>query len=707
MKIFLDRYAKRDKNTNQPIEKSPVEMWDRVAKHIASAEATPELQDLWYKNFLDALTDFRFIPGGRIMSGSDSGQDSNKMNCYFFSIEDTRESIFQENLWKGLDIAAKGGGVGYNFSKLRPKGTPTKKVGGIASGPVSFMRAYNECFKQVSQGGSRRAALLATLDISHPDVFEFIHAKDNGGLEFFNISLVPTQEFWDALDKDSDFDLKWNGTVYRTVKAKQLWEELGQSAWTSGDPGLQNIETGNKYNSVWYLPEQKLQGSNPCGEVQLPHDGVCNLGSINLSTLIESGEFNFRELTKLTSVGVRFLDNALTVNKFPFPEIEKVSLQTRRIGLGVTGLADVLIKLKIRYGSKESIALCEQIAKTIRDSAYLTSAKLAKEKGPFSGWSSEKFLSQGFSTTLPEAIRDVLRIHGLRNYHLLSIAPTGTLSQLAQVWHSIEPVFAFEFERHDGLGKNIIRHPLMAEWIKDNPGQMVPDYFVAAHELTPDEHLNVQIAFQKYFDNAISKTINMPNNSTPEDILMIYRKAMNNDCRGITVFRDGCKTGVMNLTNTKQEAPKLALLKRPFTLKSQTYKLKLNAKQTFYVTIAEDESGKPFEIFVQSKDCTHQAYLTAITRLISAIFRRTDDHSFIVEQLRSIRDVSNESLFWGGKEVKSIPAAIALVLEYHLTKDKNPKYLSMSKCPECDNMTIVKDGRCSACLTCGYSACDK
>ncbi|MFZ2206080.1 MAG: adenosylcobalamin-dependent ribonucleoside-diphosphate reductase, partial [Microgenomates group bacterium] len=531
-KVFIDRYSLKDK-AGKPLEKKPDEMWKRIAKAVASQEKTPEGKKKWEKEFNEAMKDFKYVPGGRILAGAGTGYDVTYYNCFVIpSPKDARGGIL-ETLKQMVEIMARGGGVGINLSSLRPRGSRVKKVNGFSSGPINWAELFSVATKDIiQQGGTRRGALMLMLWDWHPDIEEFITVKqDLKRINGANLSVCVSDSFMEAVEKDADWDLvfpdttdpeydeKWDGDIFawkalgkkvvvrKTVKARSIWDLIAQAAWKSAEPGLVFMERYNKWHNNWYW--NRINCVNPCGEEGLPPWGVCNLGSVNLSALVKGtdvdkkGTFDFGELKKVVRAGVRFQDNIIDMDQYFFEGIRKTQLEgERRIGLGTMGLGDTLIKLHMRYGSKESLQFIDKVYKIIRDEAYRASTENAKEKGAFAKYDKEKYLKGKFIQALPSDIQKNIGDRGIRNSLLLMQAPTGSTSLMVNTTSGIEPVFEFEFIRRDRIGENIIRHHIYEKWIKKHEKELKegkikrPQWFVSAQELTPEEHVSVQAVIQ-------------------------------------------------------------------------------------------------------------------------------------------------------------------------------------------------------------------
>ncbi|MGZ5923240.1 MAG: adenosylcobalamin-dependent ribonucleoside-diphosphate reductase, partial [Rhizomicrobium sp.] len=518
-----------------PVDGDVAETWARVALAAAAAEA-PEKRNEQALAFAQALTGYRFLPAGRILAGAGTDRSVTLFNCFVMgTIEDSMDGIFSHLREAALTLQ-QGGGIGYDFSTLRPKGALVKGVGADASGPVSFMDVWDAMCRTIMSAGSRRGAMMATLACDHPDIEMFIDAKrERGRLTNFNLSVLVSDPFMDAVKADADWDLKFDGKVYRTVKARALWDRIMRATYEAAEPGVIFIDRINEENNLGYC--ETIRATNPCGEQPLPPYGACLLGSINLAKLVrnpfdDDAHVDLNELAALTRTAVRLLDNVIDVSRFPLPEQRAEAAAKRRIGLGVTGLADALIFCKTRYGSPESVALIDSWLSTLSDAAYLASAEIAGEKGSFPLFDAREFLSRPFTLRLPQHVRSAIAKTGMRNGLLTSIAPTGTISLFAgNVSSGIEPVFAYSYTRKvlqsDGTSRDEIVEDYAYRAFRARFGAdaVLPDYFVNAQTLAPADHLAVQAAAQRHIDSSISKTINVPAGISFEEFKGVYLSA--------------------------------------------------------------------------------------------------------------------------------------------------------------------------------------
>lgn len=710
-KVFLDRYALKGAEGDL-IEHTPEEMWARVAKAIAQQEKKSK-QEKWEKEFYRVLEDFKFVPGGRILSGAGTGYQVTYFNCFVIpSPKDSRHGIL-ESLGQLIEIQSRAGGVGLNLSSLRPRGSRVKKVNGTSSGPINWATLFSVATHDiVQQGGSRRGATMLMLWDWHPDIEEFITVKEDlTKINGANLSVCVSDEFMEAVKADGNWDLvypdlndprydadwdgdlvKWKANggavkVYKTVKAKELWDLICTAAWKSAEPGLHFLGRSNKRSNTWYF--EHLVATNPCGEQPLGPWAVCNLGAMNLAAYVKGadlatdkpGEFDFESFSKDVKVAMRFLDNVIDQTYYFFPENEKIAKEIRRTGLGIMGLGDALIKMQLPYGSEKSLPVIEKIFKVLRDSAYDASSDIAKEKGSFPMFDKEKYLKGYHIKALPTELRKKIAEQGIRNAVLLTIAPTGTTSLVSGVSSGIEPVYEFVFKRRWRGGEETMYHPLLEEWKQAHPDGEKPDYFVSANDLTPSEHATVQGVAQQYIDSSISKTVNAPNDHTVEDVKSLYMMAYDLGMKGITYMRDGSRQGVLErIEEKKPEAaapvvekpvvPVTPRMPRPMVLTGVTYKAD-SPTGKLYVTINNDEKGDLFEVFINhgKSGSDLMALADALGRMISFVLRI---HSPVPARER-VREIVSElagiggsrSSGFGENRVRSLPDAISKVLARH------------------------------------------
>jgi len=826
-RIWDDKYRLKTAE-GAPVDLTLADSWARVANAVAAAE--PEAaRARWAEAFAGALAGFAFLPAGRILAGAGAGRSVTLFNCFVMGrIEDDLSSIFA-NVKEAALTMQQGGGIGHDFSTLRPKGAPVKSIGADASGPVSFMDVWDAMCRTIMSAGARRGAMMATLRCDHPDIEAFVDAKaDPARLRNFNLSVLVTDAFIRAVRDGAPWDLVFEGKVWRTVDARSLWDRIMCATYDYAEPGVVFIDRINAENNLAYC--ETISATNPCGEQPLPPYGACLLGSINLARLIEApftseARLDEARLEALAATAVRFLDNAIDVSNYPLDEQRREAKAKRRIGLGVTGLADALILCGVRYGTPEAAALARRWMATIERAAYLASAGLAAEKGAFPLYDAERFLAAPNVRRLPEEVLAAIAQHGIRNGLLTSIAPTGTISLLAgNVSSGIEPVFDFRYERRvlerDGSTRiepvEDYAHALYRE--KFGPAAPLGDAFVTAEELTPGEHLKMQAAVQAHVDSSISKTINCPADLGFEAFKNIYLEAYDLGLKGCTTYRPNAITGAVlsrSAAGTPSEArppaaqpgvtqaaeietapigpattaagplpsgapsPQPATgpepwlpqglglpdrqgdvvyiskpLERAAVLEGATYKLRWpGSDHALYITINDIERDghaggtpsarrRPFEVFINTKNLEHYAWTVALTRMISAIFRRGGDVTFVVEELKAIFDPQGGQ-WMGGRYVPSLIAAIGEVIEGHMVRigflpgpaardaqrdastEAEPVALSGSGiapplaeggagrqttaggriCPRCSSRSLHRREGCWVCDTCGYSRC--
>ncbi len=703
----------------------------RVADAIANAE-TPDKRAYWKDRFTEALTGFKFIPAGRILAGAGTGRAVTLFNCFVMgTIPDSLDGIFA-HLKEAAITMQQGGGVGMDFSTIRPSGARVSGVGAEASGPLSFMDCWDAMCRTVESAGQRRGAMMGCLSIDHPDIEAFIDAKrDPKRLRNFNISVLVSDAFMRALAADAEWPLVFGGEIVRTVSARDLWDRLMRATYETAEPGVIFIDRVNEQNNLAYCED--IRASNPCGEQMLPPYGACLLGSINLAALVEqpfeaAASIDEDELGQLTRTAVRMLDNVIDISRYPLPEQETEAKTKRRIGLGITGLADALLFCGTAYGSGPAVALTRRWLEIIKREAYRASAEIAAEKGVFPAYDA-RILDRPNLAGLDEETRALIAEHGLRNGCLTSIAPTGTTSLLAgNVSSGVEPVFAYSYMRKirnaDGSTREErVEDYAMRVW-REVRGDAEPpaDLFVSAQTLTPPDHLTMQAAAQVLIDSSISKTVNCPEDISFDAFADIYVEGYHLGCKGLTTYRPNAVTGSILSTGTAEPEiqPEPLLQPRAEALHGTTYKLKWpESAHAVYLTINDVEQEgrrRPFEIFINSKNMEHYAWTVGLTRMISAVFRRTSDVDFVAEELKAVFDPRGGA-WMQGKYVPSLLAAIGNVVERHLSglgdapveaSTFEPTAAGTSllpQCPQCGSASLVKVEGCNNCLSCGYSKC--
>ncbi|MEX5728320.1 ribonucleoside-diphosphate reductase alpha chain [Rhodovulum iodosum] len=730
--------------------------WRRIARALAVVEDDPAQ---WEERFYDALVDFRFLPAGRITAGAGTGRSVTLFNCFVMgTIPDSMAGIF-DMLKEAALTMQQGGGIGYDFSTIRPKGADVHGVAADASGPLSFMDVWDAMCRTIMSAGSRRGAMMATMRCDHPDIEDFITAKqDAARLRMFNLSVLVTDAFMEAVKNDGSWELIFGGKVYHTVQARDLWNKIMRATYDYAEPGVIFIDRINAMNNLSYC--ETIAATNPCGEQPLPPYGACLLGSINLARLVrdpfeDAAALDEAELDELVTTAVRMMDNVVDVSRFALPQQADEAKAKRRIGLGVTGLADALLMVGLRYGSDEAARQTERWLHRIARAAYLGSVQLAKEKGAFPLFEAEKYLASGSLTHMDEDVRAAIAEHGIRNALLTSIAPTGTISLYAgNVSSGIEPVFAYSYTRkvlqRDGSRseEEVVDYAVQM-WREKFGEAELPDHFVNAQTLSPSEHVKMQAAAQKWVDSSISKTINCPEDIDFDAFQNVYLQAYETGCKGCTTYRPNDVTGsVLSVSEQKPEAASAEHivvtdgqhavppgdvvyisepLDRPQALEGNTYKLKWpDSEHAIYITINDVVVGgrrRPFEVFINSKNMEHFAWTVALTRMISAVFRRGGDVSFVVEELKAVFDPRGGA-WMQGKYIPSILAAIGGVIEHHLISigfidgegmglKADPQIEAMAvgetrrgpACPSCGSYEMRMVEGCMTCMSCGHSKC--
>ncbi|MDC7225923.1 MAG: adenosylcobalamin-dependent ribonucleoside-diphosphate reductase [Spirochaetales bacterium] len=722
-------------------EKSPEEVFRLISEETASVETDKEK---WAGEFYNELVDGRLIPAGRILANArPESKMKNYNNCFTIDIEDSMEGIY-ESLKEDAAISKMGGGVGFDISKLRPKGAPLSS-GSESSGVISFLRIFDQSAKTIMTGGQRRSAHIALLDISHPEIEDFITVKkgdSNGELTQFNISVKVSDDFIQAVKNDDDWDLVFDGRVYKTVKARYLYEMLAKNAYTHNEPGIFYADTVERFNNGYWA--FKMDRVNPCGELVMPPYSLCCLSAINLTKYIDNpftdnAVFNFEQFAKTVSVGVRFLDNILDVTEYPLEKIETFSKQWRRIGLGITGLGDAFTMLGVKYGSRDSKDIVEEIAATLRNESYLASAAIAAEKGTFPAYDEEKYLQAEFIKNLPEQIRSEIKKNGIRNVQMNTIAPTGTTSlSVGQNCSSgIEPIFALTYNRTIRTG---VADQTVTEEVSDYAYNMyrditgnddVPEYFVTTLEIDPYDSIDVQAAFQKYIDHSISKTLNLPDGTSFEEYQNLFMYAYDKGLKGFTTFNpNGSMKGILEYSNKDSEEPIHThhAPTRPSELPCDIHRVRAGRnsiivivgklKNSLYELFVIDDPESKIDIETEKKTVVRKAgggrydlvYLngseeiklqnftkefdspnSSLARFISMSLRHGTPLQFVINQLQKDTNFTD------------FERSVARVLKNYI-KDGEEVITSDGECPECKQRLTYADG-CITCFNCGYSRC--
>ena len=740
------------------LEKTPEEMWSRLAEAMSSVEDADK-QALWQERFQYILDDWKLVPGGRIAAGAGASDELTLFNCYVIpSPEDSRGGIMA-TLAEMTEIMARGGGVGINLSSLRPKRAVVVGVNGSSSGAVSWGGLFSYTTGLIEQGGSRRGALMLMINDWHPDVLEFITVKQSAGkITNANLSVCVSDGFMEAVKLDSDWELVfpdttedgydelWTGDlaawkalgkkviVHKTVKAREIWTAIIESAWKSAEPGVVFLERYNNMSNSWYF--NPIIATNPCGEQGLPAWGVCNLSAINLSKFYdeESDDVAWDELAKVTNWSVRFLDNVIDKTPYHFPENELNQKKERRIGLGTMGLAELMIKLKVRYGSPESLVFLDKLYGFMAREAYLASAEIAGEKGSFTAFDSELYLQSGFMKEIvaefPE-LKAAIEATGMRNVTVITQAPTGSTGTMVGTSTGIEPYFAFEYYRQSRLGFDVQYVPIAQQWLDTHPNEQLPDYFVTSMTLTAEDHIRVQAAIQRWVDSSISKTANCPSDFTVEETEKLYELAYELGCKGVTIYRDGSRdVQVLSTAPSKDEEKKETIVniepkkeavavidieqqesnvstasvtslsagpidasgkvvesinedrqykRRPQVLKGATYRMNTPLGMA-YITI-NDLGDVPSEIFlIVGKAVSDVFAMAEALGRVCSLFLRYGDHgnkvALLIKHLKGIGGTG--AIGFGNNRVESIADAVAKALEMHLqAKIEEPEYEQM------------------------------
>ncbi|MCV4232530.1 adenosylcobalamin-dependent ribonucleoside-diphosphate reductase [Virgibacillus sp. LDC1] len=758
------------------IEKTPEEMWDRLAAAMSSVEATPELQEEWRGKFREILDDWKLVPGGRIAAGAGASDELTLFNCYVIpSPKDSRGGIM-ETLSEMTEIMARGGGVGINLSSLRPRRAIVRGVNGSSSGAVSWGGLFSYTTGLIEQGGSRRGALMLMINDWHPDVEDFITVKQTmGQVTNANLSVCVSNDFMKAVKEDLDWELVfpdttdpdydelWDGDLdkwkkagrsiipYKTVKAREVWHTIIESAWKSAEPGVVFMEYYNQMSNSWYF--NPIICTNPCGEQGLPGWGVCNLSAMNLSKFYDEANHDvaWEELATTTRYSVRFLDNVIDRTPYHFEENELNQKKERRVGLGTMGLAELMIKLNIRYGSPESLEFLDKLYGFIAREAYLASADIAEEKGSFQAFDAELYLQSGFMKNMTEVypeVAEAVRNKGARNVTVITQAPTGSTGTMVGTSTGIEPYFAFKYFRQSRLGFDEQFVPIAQDWLDSHPGEELPDYYVTAMSLSAEDHIRVQAAIQRWVDSSISKTANCPADFTVEDTKRLYELAFDLGCKGVTIYRDGSRDVQVLQTEKKEDkaaeattastaetaleqsaagqaaedaasvepaAASMAVTaspsksgldkqykKRPQVLRGATYKMNTPFGMA-YITI-NDLDGIPSEIFLNVGKAGSDVFAMAeALGRVCSLFLRYGDHGNKVELLiKHLKGIGGTgAIGFGANRVESIADAVAKALETHVANNAEADH-DHDPAPVAATMAPVDAGEAGATPAAGY-----
>ncbi|MHC4661448.1 MAG: vitamin B12-dependent ribonucleotide reductase [Planctomycetota bacterium] len=745
-KVLRERYLKKEGKERKPVE-TPEEMFRRVAHNIASAELKfpngenlKEVEDRFFK----FMTSLEFMPNSPTLMNA--GRELQQLSaCFVLPVSDSISSIF-EAVRNAALIHKSGGGTGFSFSRLRPMNDIVSTSHGLSSGPISFMRVFNEATASINQGGFRRGANMGILRVDHPDILDFIVMKDDQKeMTNFNISIAITESFMKAVEEDGEYDLinPKSSEVMRSLKARDVFDKIVQMAWKNGEPGIVFIDRINRDNPTPKLGE--IESTNPCGEQPLLPYEACNLGSINLGLCVTAdGKIDWPRLRKITRTSVHFLDNVIEVSQFPIPEIAVMVRGNRKIGLGIMGFADMLVRLGIQYNSDKAVETAKEVMKYVNDVSKEMSVELAEKRGAFPNFGGSVFDREGG-----------MRV---RNATTTTIAPTGTISIIAGCSSGIEPIFALSYIRTVMDGQKLVEvNPLFEEIARDRDfyseelmariaengscqhldevPEDVKRMFITAHDVTPEWHIRIQAAFQKYTDNAVSKTVNFPREATEEDICEVYEFAYQLGCKGVTVYRDGSRDNqVLSTKQTeKKEEPageepkKRTPRKRPEVLCGWTYKMRTGCG-ALYVTINEDEEGNPFEVFSQvgkAGGCA-ASQCESMGRMVSLALRSAIPVDSVIRQLIGISCQNPYGL--GPNKTTSCGDALSKALKLHVERAasrdraaivatkyreqadaieahlKKVRSVTMGACPDC-GASLTHESGCMTCYVCGYSKC--
>lgn len=723
--VLERRYLKRD--TEGKVLESPVDMFRRVAETIAAADAlfdksadTKKLAD----EFFSMIAGLEFMPNSPTLmnAGRELGQLS---ACFVLPVGDSMEEIFDAVKFTAL-IHKSGGGTGFSFSRLRPASDVVKSTTGVSSGPISFMRVFDVATETIKQGGTRRGANMGILRIDHPDIMDFIMCKaDKKQLNNFNISVGITEAFMDAVKHDENYDLvnPRNGEQTGTLNARKVFNRILTQAWENGEPGIVFLDRLNRDNPTPHVG--MIESTNPCGEQPLLPYESCNLGSINLAAMVEKGQISWTRLRKTVYLAVHFLDNVVEVNRYPLPEIAAMTFSNRKIGLGVMGWADMLMLLGIPYNSEEAVELAGKVMKFISDEGHSASRDLATQRGPFPNFTGSLFDQRGESP--------------IRNATVTTIAPTGTISIIASASSGVEPLFAVSYVRQVMDDDILVEvHPYFEKLARergfysaelmqriaergslkgiDEVPEDIQRIFVTAHDITPEDHIKMQAAFQKYTDNAVSKTVNFSNGATVDDVATVYELAYQLGCKGVTIYRDGSRDKqVLSTGKGAPEAPKTVIAEeqkvvkrqRPKVLQGWTYQMQTGCGP-LYVTVNQDSTGL-FELFTtmgKAGGCA-ASQNEAIGRMVSLAWRSGIQPRQVIKQLQGISCHSPAG--FGDNKITSCADAVATAIQSHMMEhgfETVREKVSFVKgaCPDCGGI-MEHEGGCAVCRLCGYSEC--
>ena len=776
--IWAAKYQFKTQRNDYPSDHSVEDTWNRIAKACSESDRYDgPTKAAAFDRFYNLLKGFKFSPAGRIIAGAGTGRDVTLFNCFVMgTIPDSLAGIF-DMLKEAALTMQQGGGIGYDFSTIRPSTSFVRGVEAESSGPLSFMDVWDSMCRTIMSAGGRRGAMMATMMCNHPDIMDFIAAKrEVGRLNQFNMSVLVTDELMNKVKTGESVALVHKAPpmggcehgqdedgnyIYGYVQAEELWDAIMEETYHHAEPGVIFIDRINKENNLWFAEE--IMATNPCGEQPLPPYGACLLGSINVTKFVidpftEEARLNTGELVEAMSTAVELTDCVIDISNFPLEAQREEARMKRRMGLGVTGLADAMFMMGIRYGSEESRAFTEQVLRIMANAGYRASAYLAKHYGPApileDITNRRAMIDQGWARNLDPEVRELGLEYGFRNSHIMSIAPTGTMSiYMGNVSSGVEPNFAYSYVRkvlqkdHSKIDETVYASAALIyeDLIANTPEgsneyyrlvKWKNDFWCTAQDLMPEDHVAVQAAAQKWIDSSISKTVNLPKEISMEDFKDVYIDAFNQGCKGCTTYRPNDILGsVLSVEEEPKEetneevveevnvplTPSPLILDRPTELDGKTYKLKWNGSAV-YVTfnyVVMPEGAVPFEMFIVTKNPEHQAWMGALTRMISAVFRRGGDVSFVVEELKAVHDPKGGA--WvDGKYVPSLVALLGQTLERHLDwlqvpdptppsdepmVEASPEIAALNQCPSCGEYAMVEGAGCATCSSCGYSKC--
>lgn len=740
-RIFYEKYALFDKEGNI-LEKTPPEMWKRIAHAIASVEGDDKKRSEIEEKFYWLLEDFKFVPGGRILFGAGSKRSATLLNCYYLPLKhDSIEGIY-DCAREMAKTYSYGGGVGIDVSVLRPKGTPVNNAARFTTGAVSFMELYSVTTGLIGQSG-RRGALMITMDVHHPDIEDFVTVKsDKVSVRFANISVKVYDDFMHAVENDKEYELHFRNDKVenrKTINARELWDKIVDTALNTGDPGIMFWDRIKRESPTEYDERMSLHGTNPCAEQPLSDYGACDLGALNLEKFVlekftDNAQVDWENLEKAIRYAVRFLDNVLDYSH-PRHALKAQAEQTmyeRRIGLGVMGLANLLIAMNIKYDSDEAIKFVDELFKRIKEVAYDESSNLGNLKGSFQGFNAEKHVERDFVKRLPDTLRKKIKEKGLRNSCILTIAPTGSISTMSGVSGGVEPIYALSYiRRSESLSAEsfkvldpLVKSYMQAKGISDEGD--LPDTFVVAHSIDPFFRVKMQATIQQHIDSSISSTVNLPSSADEEVVSKIYMLAWKLGCKSITVYREGSKENILTALNeggkeksTEENKEELEEREeRPYMLSGTTIKLP-TPQGNLYVTINKNEKDEIKEIFISMGRSgeLEKSYTEAIGRLISVYLQSGGNAARVVKTLKGIK--GGNSTWFNGMQLLSVPDSIAKSIELvmkrrdlnapnatlHSTINESAKIKS-NTCPSCHQHTLIFENGCYICKNCGYTKCE-